>query len=127
MKKIIIQVSAVLTIAAALLFGSAAVYAAGTSQTDISSSQKTTAVSSAEESSHKKERSKKPDFNKIIIVSIGISAIISLSTVCCVYHGYKSNGKTETYPYNKAPLNLRVSQDTLIDTNVTKIKIQKNK
>ncbi len=63
---------------------------------------------------------------KIILISVGISAVISVVSVIVIRSGYKSNGKSEPYPYDKkAPLNLTLKEDTLIDTQVTKTKIEK--
>lgn len=40
-------------------------------------------------------------------------------------NGYKNNGKTEPYPFtSKAPLDLKVKEDILINTEVTKRKIE---
>ena len=64
---------------------------------------------------------------KTVLISMGISAAITLIVVFAIYYGYKSNGKTEPYPYNKkAPLDLSVSEDIHVDTDVTRRKIEKN-
>ncbi len=63
---------------------------------------------------------------KIILISVGISAVVSVVSVIVIRSGYKSNGKSEPYPYDKkAPLNLTLKEDTLIDTQVTKTKIER--
>ncbi len=80
----------------------------------------------AKKSKSQKEK-KEPDLMKTVLISMGISAAITLIVVFAIYYGYKSNGKTEPYPYNKkAPLDLSVSEDIHVDTDVTRRKIEKN-
>lgn len=62
-----------------------------------------------------------------ILRALSISVLVSLLSVFSIYRSYKSNGKTEPYPYNnKAPLDLKVSEDVLVDTDVRRRKIEKD-
>ena len=80
-------------------------------------------ASSKNSSSKKKEVS----WPKIILISLGISALVTGITVFYIYNGYKNNGKTEPYKYNeKAPLELSEMMDTLVDVRVTKRHIERN-
>lgn len=68
-----------------------------------------------------------PDMGKVIIVAIAVSALVTGITVFIICHSYKTNGMTEPYPYNqKAPLQLTEADDMLVDTKVTKVRINKN-
>ncbi|MGN0470003.1 MAG: hypothetical protein ACI4GV_03710 [Acutalibacteraceae bacterium] len=69
----------------------------------------------------------KPNMGKVIGIAAGISIVVTGIVVFCIYNSYKTNGMTEPYQYNnKAPLNLTESRDVLVDTRITKRKIEKN-
>jgi len=57
-----------------------------------------------------------------------ISTIGTIVIVMWIYSGYKYNGKTEPYPYNrKAPLELTDSEDVLIDRQIKRERIERNR
>lgn len=63
----------------------------------------------------------------VIIVAVVVSVLVTGITVIVIWSRYKTNGMTEPYPYNqKAPLRLTEADDILIDTRVTKTRINKN-
>ena len=65
-------------------------------------------------------KKKSPDWLKIILISLGISLVVTGITVFFIYNGYKNNGKTEPYEYTKkAPLELTDKADELVDVRVT--------
>lgn len=69
----------------------------------------------------------KPNMGKVIGIAAGISIVVTGIVVFCIYNSYKTNGMTEPYQYNhKAPLQLTNSRDLLVDTRITKRKIEKN-
>ncbi|MDD6489468.1 MAG: hypothetical protein PUG48_06625 [Clostridia bacterium] len=73
------------------------------------------------------EKDKPKNMGKVIGIAAGISIVVTGIVVFCIYTSYKTNGKTEPYQYgNKAPLQLTHSTDMLIDTKITKRKIEKN-
>lgn len=64
---------------------------------------------------------------KAILVAFGVSTVGTIIWVIVIVNGYKNNGKTEPYPYNKkAPLELTEASEELINTEVTKRKIERN-
>ena len=64
---------------------------------------------------------------KIVVYSIGISAVVTGFVVWRIYSGYKYNGQTEPYLYTKnAPLTLTRTDDRLINREVNKRKIERN-
>ncbi len=64
---------------------------------------------------------------KIVVYSIGISAVVTGFVVWKIYSGYKYNGQTEPYRYTKnAPLTLTRTDDRLINREVNKRKIERN-
>ncbi len=74
-----------------------------------------------------KKKDKSVSWVKIILISFGISAVVTGITVYFIYNGYKHNGKTEPYEYTKkAPLDLTDSQDELVDVRVTSVHIERN-
>ena len=57
-----------------------------------------------------------------------ISTIGTIVIVGWIYSGYKFNGRTEPYPYNrKAPLELTDSEDVLIDRQIRRERIERNR
>lgn len=75
----------------------------------------------------KSSEADKPNMGKVIGIAAGISIVVTGIVVFCIYNSYKTNGMTEPYQYNnKAPLNLTESRDVLVDTKITKEKIEKN-
>lgn len=113
-KKMIMRFAAVMMLMAVIMSCSWAVCAAPEESSD---SQTTTAVNTKE----------KKNPVKIILISLGVGLAISGVSVFLIAHGYKNNGKSEPYPYNKkAPLDLSVRTDTHIDTKLEKKKIEKN-
>lgn len=145
MKKYLVKLSAVLLAMMALTFCTAFMVSAApsnenelsmsdyslaesTEEVEISSavsqSNQNSVENSAAEQTAKKSKNKSRDWAKIILISVGVSAVITLIWVLSIYHSYKTNGRTEPYPYNqKAPLELKLSEDILIDTNVERKKI----
>ena len=114
-KKVFIRIFAVMMLAAVMLSCSFAVSAA---PEESSASQ----TSSAQNTKNKSDKNPV----KIILISLGVALVVSGVSVFLVAHGYKNNGKTEPYPYNKkAPLDLRVRDDIHIDTQIEKRKIEK--
>lgn len=82
------------------------------------------AVDSQSSSSKNKEEVSWP---KLILISLGISAVVTGITVLFIYNSYKNNGQTEPYKYNeKAPLELSEKTDSLVDVRVTKRRIEQN-
>lgn len=74
----------------------------------------------------KDSEKEKPNMGKVIGIAAGISIVVTGIVVFCIYSSYKTNGMTEPYQYNnKAPLNLTESRDVLVDTKITKRKIEK--
>lgn len=74
-----------------------------------------------------KSSEKEKPMGKIIGIAAGISIVVTGIVVFCIFNSYKTNGMTEPYQYNnKAPLNLTESRDVLVDTRITKRKIEKN-
>ncbi len=64
---------------------------------------------------------------KIILISVGISLVITIIVVLVIYNGYKSNGQTEPYEFkNKAPLDLKETEDILVDVSVTSVHINRD-
>lgn len=77
------------------------------------------------ESSNQKEKS--VNRANIILISFGISALVTGITIYVIYSGYKHNGRTEPYEYTKkAPLELTEEQDDLVDVRVTSVRIERN-
>lgn len=73
------------------------------------------------------DKKDKPNMGKVIGIAAGISVVVTGIVVFCIYSSYKTNGMTEPYQYNnKAPLKLTNSRDILVDTKITKRKIEKN-
>lgn len=71
---------------------------------------------------------KDTDWLKIILISLGISILVTGITVYFIYKGYKYNGMTEPYEFkDKAPLDLTDSEDVLIDVHVTSVHINRDK
>lgn len=57
-----------------------------------------------------------------------ISTIGTIVIVALIYRGYKYNGRTEPYPYSrKAPLELTDSEDVLIDRQIRRERIERNR
>ena len=57
-----------------------------------------------------------------------ISTIGTIVIVIWIYSGYKFNGQTEPYPYSrKAPLELTGSEDVLIDRQIRRERIERNR
>lgn len=57
-----------------------------------------------------------------------ISAVITGLAVGGIYRGYKYNGRTEPYPYNrKAPLELTGKEDVMIDRQIRREKIERER
>lgn len=82
---------------------------------------------SVENMSRRNDDNSKPDITKIIIVAAVSSVVVVSVIVLFIYRSYKTNGMTEPYPYKqKAPLQLTETEDILIDTRVSKVKISRN-
>lgn len=79
------------------------------------------------ENMEKSSTNENVNWGKIIAISAGVSIVVTGIVVFMIFNSYKNNGKTEPYPYNqKAPLQLTESNDILVDTRITKIKIEKD-
>ena len=121
-KKLIMRFAAVMMILTVLMSCSWAVYASSES----SSSSTASASSQVPTTGNSTDKEKKNPVTTILI-SLGAGLAVSGIAVFIVASGYKNNGKSEPYPYNKkAPLDLRVRTDNLIDTKIEKKKIEKN-
>ncbi len=73
-------------------------------------------------------KKKSVNWLQVILISVGISAIVTGITVAIIYKGYKHNGMTEPYEYTKkAPLELTDKEDELVDVRVTSRKIERNR
>lgn len=78
-------------------------------------------------STEKTEKKSSSDLVKDILIALGISVAVTGITVFLIAHSYKTNGKSEPYPYNKkAPLSLTRSEDDHIDTRLEKRRKEKN-
>lgn len=120
-KKLIMRFAAVMIIVTVLMSCSWAVYASSES-----SSSTASASSQVPTTGNSTDKEKKNPVTTILI-SLGAGLAVSGIAVFIVASGYKNNGKSEPYPYNKkAPLDLRVRTDNLIDTKIEKKKIEKN-
>ena len=120
-KKLIMRFAAVMMIVTVLMSCSWAVYASSES-----SSSTASASSQVPTTGNSTDKEKKNPVTTILI-SLGAGLAVSGIAVFIVASGYKNNGKSEPYPYNKkAPLDLRVRTDNLIDTEIEKKKIEKN-
>lgn len=120
-KKLIMRFAAVMMIVTVLMSCSWAVYASSES-----SSSTASASSQVPTTGNSTDKEKKNPVTTILI-SLGAGLAVSGIAVFIVASGYKNNGKSEPYPYNKkAPLDLRVRTDNLIDTKIEKKKIEKN-
>lgn len=120
-KKLIMRFAAVMIIVTVLMSCSWAVYASSES-----SSSTASASSQVPTTGNSTDKEKKNPVTTILI-SLGAGLAVSGIAVFFVASGYKNNGKSEPYPYNKkAPLDLRVRTDNLIDTKIEKKKIEKN-
>ena len=120
-KKLIMRFAAVMMIVTVLMSCSWAVYASSES-----SSSTASASSQVPTTGNSTDKEKKNPVTTILI-SLGAGLAVSGIAVVIAASGYKNNGKSEPYPYNKkAPLDLRVRTDNLIDTKIEKKKIEKN-
>lgn len=120
-KKLIMRFAAVMMIVTVLMSCSWAVYASSES-----SSSTASASSQVPTTGNSTDKEKKNPVTTILI-SLGAGLAVSGIAVFIAASGYKNNGKSEPYPYNKkAPLDLRVRTDNLIDTKIEKKKIEKN-
>ena len=116
-KQFLIKTIFVLCIFAVISVFPAAVNAAG---------DQTAAVTESSSAQAKNEKNSS-DLLKTILIALGISVAATGITVFLIAHGYKTNGKTEPYPYNKkAPLDLSVNEDIHVDTRLEKRKKEKN-
>ena len=62
-----------------------------------------------------------------VIVGFGVAVVGTAIFIFVNINGYKNNGKTEPYPFtSKAPLELTVKDDVLINKEVTSRKIESN-
>lgn len=79
-------------------------------------------------SSSSEIRTPKPkNWLMIIGCTIVIPAVAALVFVIGTISSYKHNGKTEPYPYNnKAPLELTEADDILVDTDIRRVRIQRD-
>lgn len=69
--------------------------------------------------------SREPNIVKGIIAGLLIAVIGTGIFLFTTINSYKNNGKTEPYPFSsKAPLSLKVKEDVLVNTEVTKRKIE---
>lgn len=74
-----------------------------------------------------KDNDDNPSMGQIIVVAVVAGAVVTGIAVFLIYRSYKTNGMTEPYPYNqKAPLQLTEANDVLVDTRVTKVRINKD-
>ncbi|MBQ8132820.1 MAG: hypothetical protein IJ192_00155 [Clostridia bacterium] len=121
--KYIINILAVMAAFAAILMISSFAFAAE----DDDLGDNTTAAAQAEEYQElSSSRSEKPNMVRVVLISLGISVVVTGLTVHSIYRGYKYNGQTEPYQYSKkAPLQLTLAEDELIDTQVTKRRIER--
>lgn len=93
----------------------------------ISSSSGTAQAASTKASTDNIKKKKTVSWPKVIIIAVVISVIITGASVFGIYHSYKHNGMTEPYEYTKkAPLELAVKEDDLVDVKVTKRQIERN-
>jgi len=84
-------------------------------------------VMTADTKNNSPKKQKSVSWGKIIAVSIIVSAIATLITVFMIFNGYKHNGKSEPYPYDKkAPLELTDSEDILVDTDIRRERRERN-
>ena len=78
------------------------------------------------DSSDQSSAPEKKNWVKIILIAVGIGLVVSVITVIIIASGYKNNGKTEPYEFkNKAPLELKDSEDVLVGVNVTSVHINR--
>ncbi len=115
-KKIFMKLAVLVFAVTFLAFCSVAVYAAPASG---SSGNSTTSSASS-------SKTKDKNIVKDILCSVGIGVLGGGISVGVVFFRYKTNGRSEPYPYNKkAPLSLTSSEDVHIDTKLEKHKIEK--
>lgn len=68
------------------------------------------------------------NWGRAIGTSVLVSVIGSVVVVAFVFGRYKFHGRTEPYPYNrKAPLELTGSEDILIDTQIRRERIERDR
>jgi len=68
------------------------------------------------------------NWGRAIGTSVLVSVIGSVVVVAFVFSRYKFHGRTEPYPYNrKAPLELTGSEDILIDTQIRRERIERDR
>lgn len=71
-----------------------------------------------------KKTSSDGDLGECIAVGAIVGIVVGGICVLAVYLRYKNNGKSEPYPYeNKSTLDLKTSNDILIDTHVSRTRI----
>ncbi len=125
-KNFLMKCSATLIVAMILLFGAVSVSAAAQVQTtpDTAYSVETMAYDYYDDY----DRNPPVNWFKIIGISFLISTVGTIAAVVMIYRGYKFNGRTEPYPYNnKAPLELTDSEDILVDTDVRRERIERDR
>jgi len=65
---------------------------------------------------------------KVVGGAFLVSTIGTIVIVAIIYGGYKFNGRTEPYPYTrKAPLELTGTEDILVDTQIRRERIDRNR
>ena len=90
-----------------------------TVQTDADSSPEIVKVKKSSGGSH--------NIVRAVIVGLVIGVVGAAIFIFVNISGYKNNGQSEPYPFNsKAPLDLKLHDDVLINTEVTKRKLQNN-
>lgn len=106
---------------AALLFICPLMVSATSTEADMSITEEpSVSMMSKKSSSH-------GDLGQCIAVGAIVGIVVGGFGVLAVYLRYKNNGKSEPYPYeNKSMLDLKISNDILIDTHVSRVKINKN-
>lgn len=116
-KKAIMKICVIMMAAAAMFMLSLTAFAADNDDDYSAAAEYQTLSSSSERSP-----------GKIIGVTLGVSVGGTFLVVFKIYRGYKFNGKTEPYLYNKkAPLDLVESEDIHVDTKVDRRKINRDK
>ncbi len=96
-----------------------------TAYAEESSVAESSVTSSAQDKTEKPKKER--NIVKSVAISLGIGIVGTGIIVFLIYRGYKTNGQTEPYLYTKkAPLDLSVSTDTLVNTVLDKKKIEKN-
>ncbi len=127
MKKFFSLLTVTMLVMAALTFGMCTVNAAQLDDTAPDIQQ--TAYDYHDDGYYDNHAAARPvDWFKVGGGAFLISTIGTIVIVMWIYSGYKFNGRTEPYPYNrKAPLELIDGEDILIDRQIRRERIERNR